>query len=204
MEQRELEDAIRSDLEAIPLLKMKTVPAKNFYGKGFAFIFKLSFMLFGLNTVLHILLMMMGLYPITFAFNIMLFTWATSFGVCLLLGLFLSRLSLIWQMIEGRLKTEKIFKETFRHASFIGLGVYIGTYVLITIFMVIHMDEHWKDFGVLVSIALMTQGFSFLTSTWIMGFMMELELERAGLAPLFNVLGEVISKARNTSVEKGM
>lgn len=161
--------------------------------------FKLSFLLLAINTGVRLVLMETGLFPIIFTVGLMVGTWVACFMVGLVLGMALSRILIISKLIKGRLKTEALIRKTIRHLGWVGIGIYSAAYALITLFVVIGMDDHMNDAMVLTLITVISQGVAFIAATGITGFLSGVELDRLGLGAVFNVLSELIAKAKNKS-----
>ena len=142
--------------------------------------------------------MAVGLYPITFTVSLMIGTWMVCFMASLVLGIVFSRLILISQLIKGRLKTEAIIRETFRHLGWVCFGIYSGAYALITLITVTGMDSHMNDPWPLAFITIFSQAGAFIVSTGITGLLSGVELDRLGLGAVFNVLSEIITKAKKS------
>lgn len=198
MEMQQLEQAIKSDLTTLSTLKMGFVSAKDFYGKLFSLSLKLSFVLLAINTLVRLALMAIGLYPIAFSMGLMAGTWLVCFLASLVMSVFLSRLILISALIKGRLKTQALMKETFRHLGWVCFGIYSVTYALVTLIVVAGMDAHMNDLDVLAFITIFSQAVTSIAATGITGLLLGVELDRLGLGAVFNVLSELIVKAKKT------
>ena len=200
MDKNPFENAIKSDLATLSTLKMGYVSAKDLYGSVFRLTWKLSFLLLAINTGVRLVLMAVGLYPITLTLGLMIGTWMVCFMASLVLGMVFSRLILISQLIKGRLKTEAIIRETFRHLGWVCLGIYIGVYAFITFFVALGVDDHLMDPWLLAFTTIFSQAFAFIAATGITGLLSGVELDRLGLGAVFNVLSELTAKAKPIKV----
>ncbi|MBN9229497.1 MAG: hypothetical protein BGO90_02940 [Legionella sp. 40-6] len=198
MELQQIEDAIKGDLATLSTLKMGYVSAKDLYGRVLWLAFKLSFVLLAINTCVRLVLMGTGLYPITFTVSLMIGSWMACFMATFVLGMVLSRFIIISKLIKGRLKTEGLMKKIFRHLGWVFLGIYSVSYALITLVVVAGMDDHMNDLDVLAFITIFSQIISFIVAVGITGLLAGVELDRLGLGAVFNVLSEIITKARKS------
>jgi len=196
MDSNPFENAIKSDLTTLSTMKMGFVSAKDLYGSVLGLTLKLSFLLLAINTGVRLILMVLGLYPIMLTVGLMIGTWMVCFLVSLVLSTVLSRLLIISKLIKGRLKTEALIRETYRHLGWVCLGIYIAAYAVITLVVVAGMDSHMNDSSVLTITTLLSQGFAFIVATGITGLLSGVELDRSGLGAVFNVLSEIITKAK--------
>lgn len=196
MDLNPFENAIKSDLTTLSTIKMGYVSAQDLYGSVLRLTLKLSFLLLAINTGIRLVLMAVGLYPITFTVSLMISTWMVGFIASLILGMVFSRLILISQLIKGRLKTEAIIRETFRHLGWVCLGIYMGVYAFITLLVVAGMDSHMNDPWPLAFTTIFSQGFAFIAATGVTGLLSGVELDRLGLGAVFNVLSELVAKAK--------
>lgn len=193
MDIKEIESAIKSDLQTIPNLKLDIVPAKKFYGKGFSFIFKLSFKLLTINTLIHWSLILMGFYHLALSPANLIITWFIGFLFCLLIGFKLSKFSLIKNMIKGQLKTEVLIKEVFSNLKWICFGVYIVVYFLMSMLTTAGMESDngfFDDFFIFTGVAIISQFAAYLITTAITTFVANIEFDRLGMASVFNLLVE--------------
>lgn len=200
MDKNSFESAIKSDLATLSTMKMGYVSAKDLYGNVLTLTLKLSFLLLAINTGVRFVLMAAGLYPITLSVSLMIGTWIVCFMASLVLGIVFSRLILISQLIKGRLKTEAIIRETFRYLGLVCLGIYIGVYAFVTLFVVLGFDDHLMDTGLIVFTTIFSQSVAFIAATGITGLLSGVELDRLGLGAVFNVLSEIIANAKKIKV----
>jgi hypothetical protein len=198
MDSNSFESAIKSDLAILSTLKMGYISAKDLYGSIFNLTLKLSFLLLAINTGVRLALMASGLYPITLSAPLMIGTWIVCFMTSLVFGFAVSRFILISQLIKGRLKTEGMIRETFRYLGWVCLGIYISVYAIITLLVVLGFDDHLMDPGLLAFTTLFSQAVAFIAATSITGLLSGVELDRLGLGAMFNVLSELITKARKS------
>ena len=199
MNSQDLEQAIQSDLYTLRTLKMGTVSARDFYGSVWGVIFKLSLILLSVNTLIRLALKGAGLYDPEITMNLMLGTWFGCLIVSCFIGFTVSRLLLIAKLSKGRLKTASLIKQKIRHFSLIYFGIYAVIYTVCTALLnsCIGFNDHITDFWLVVFCAVMAQAFSFLISIVATGLFAGVELDRLGLGALFNVIADVVSKAKN-------
>jgi hypothetical protein len=200
MEVHQLEEAIKSDLKTLATIKMGFVCANEFYGKLIELAFKLSFLFLAMNTVVHLVLKGAGLFNAPFTLSLLCGSWFVCFMMSLFLALILSRFVLLSKLIKGRLKTEILLKKTLKHLGFICLVIYTVVYALTTMLSVLGAESDVvNDPAFLMFRILFPQAFSFIVSTGITGLMSSIELDRLGLGVLFNVLSDLLSKAKKSA-----
>lgn len=197
------ENAIKSDLTTLSTLKMGYVSAKDLYGSVLKLTLKLSFLLLAINTGVRLVFMAIGLFSIPFTpgfiIGLMIGTWMVCFLASLVLGMVLSRILLLSRLIKGRLKTEAIIRETFRHLSWVCLGIYTGAYAFSTFAVAAGFSDEMGNPWLLAFVTVFSQGIAFIASTGITGLLSGVELDRLGLGAVFNVLSELVAKAKKPS-----
>ena len=77
------------------------------------------------------------------------------------------------------------------------LGIYISVYAFITLFVVLGFNDHLMDSGLLAFTTVFSQAVALIAATGITGLLSGVEIDRVGLGAVFNVLSEIITKARN-------
>ncbi|HHF0526722.1 TPA: hypothetical protein ACTUT5_003439 [Legionella anisa] len=200
MEVHQLEEAIKSDLKTLTTLKMGFVSANKFYGKLLGLACKLSFLFLAINTVVQLVLKGMGQFNAPFTLTLLCGSWLVCFMMSLFLALILSRFVLLSRLIKGRLKTEILLKKTLKHLGSVCLVIYTVIYALTTMLSVSGAESDVvNDPAFLMFTILFPQAFSFIVSTGITGLMSSIELDRLGLGVLFNVLSDLLSKAKKSA-----
>ena len=199
MNSQDLEQAIQSDLVTLGTLRMGAVSARDLYGAFLGFVLKLSVILVGVNTLIRLALKGIGLYDPEITVNLMLGTWFGCFIVSCFIGFTISRLLLIGKLIKGRLKTETLIKQKYRHFSLLYFAIYATTYTVCTALLnsCIGFNDHITEPFLVVFCAIMAQGFAFVISIVATGLFAGVELDRLGIGVLFNVIAEVVAKAKN-------
>lgn len=199
MDHQQLEAAVKSDLITLSTLKMETVSAKDFYGPVLMLVFKISFIFLGINTIARMALHQIGQYQPPMTLGWMFGAWICALGTSFLLGLSLSRLVLIAKLFRNRLKTGVFLKQKYLHFSLMFFLIYSGMYLVTTDVVGIGMDEHALDIDIVTFSTIFAQVFAFVVAIVTTGFLSMLELDRLGLAILWNALGEFVRKAKSSS-----
>ncbi len=204
MNNHDLEQAIKSDLTTLSTFKMGIVSAGDFYPPLLKLIFKLSLMLLVINTLVRLVLKVIGVYHPAITMNLMIGTWGGCLIVSCLMGFSLSRLLLISKMIKGRLKTERLIKEKYWHFSLLYFGIYTVAYMIANAFCdsgigLEDMDREKMGSILIIFGAGFSQFIAFVVSIVTTGLLAGVEFDRLGLSALFNVIAEVVVKAKNSA-----
>lgn len=202
MDNQDLEQAIKSDLTTLSTFKMGAVSAGDLYLPLLKLIFKLSFMMLVINTFVRLVLQVIGLYHPAITMNLMIGTWVGCLIVSCFMGFSLSRLLLISKMLKGRLKTERLIKAKYWHFSLMYFGIYTLVYMIVNAFCdsgigLEDMDREKMGAVLVIFGAILSQFFAFIVSIVTTGLLVGVELDRLGLSALFNVIGDVVVKAKN-------
>lgn len=201
MEQQQLEEAMKSDLSTLSRIKMGFVSARDFYGQILGFTFKLSLLLFAINTGVRFLLIPTGRFSIPptaeLTIKLMAGTWVLCFIASLVIALVISRFILLGQLIKGRLKTEALMKPVFRRLGWVFLGIYTAAYALGTYHCNYGFEAQRNSPWHLEFVSVFAQGLAFIASTCLTWLIAGIELDRLGIGAVFNALAEVIAKAKS-------
>ena len=204
MNSQDLEQAIKSDLTSLSTFKMSAVSAADFYQPLLKLIFKLSLMLLVINTLVRLVLKVIGVYHPAITMNLMIGTWGGCLIVSCFMGYSLSRLLLISKMIKGRLKTERLIKEKYWHFSLMYFGIYTVVYMVANAFCdsgigLEDMDREKMGSILVIFGAGLSQFFAFIISIVTTGLFAGVEFDRLGLSALFNVIADVVAKAKHSA-----
>lgn len=201
MNMNPFEEAIRSDLLTLSSIKMGYVSAQDLYGRVFKFALKLSLIMLLINTGIRLAFMSVGLFniPLTpgLVISLLMGTWVFAFVISLLPSMVFSRILIISRLLKGRLKIEGLIRDTFKNLARLCFWIYVGTYSLLTLLIVAIFGDVISDPFVLIAVTVLPQGFAFLVSTAITGFISGVEFERLGLGAVFNIVSEIIKNAKN-------
>lgn len=201
MNENPFEEAIRSDLLTLSNIKMGYVSAQDLYGRVLKYALKYSLIMLLINTAIRLAFMAVGLFDLPFTpgviISLMMGTWLFAFVLSLLHSMAFSRFLIISRLLKGRLKTEFLIKDTFKKFSRLYFWIYVGTYSLLTLLVAAPFSDVIADPFVLIFIIIFPQGFAFLVSTAITGFISGVEFERLGLGAVFNIISEIIKKSKN-------
>lgn len=207
MDQQQMEAAIRSDVMTLKTLRLSPVPAREFYLSILAWIFTLSLLFFGINSMLHLTFHAIGLYYPTISFKLLVIAWSCALAMSFFMSFTAARLVLISALIKGQLKTASLIKRKSFHFIALFFLIYSVTYCSTTLLIVASLSpsdlvkahaELWFSIFCLA----FPQFLSCIVATVVTGFIALIELDRLSLAPLFNVMRDII-KHRGSVEDQG-
>ena len=204
MENQQIEDAIKSDLITVKTLRLRVVPARDYYFSILAWIFKLSLLFLGVNTVLQRFMHAVGYYLPDLSLKIILVGWIFALLASTFMSFTAARIILISKLIKGQLKTASLIKSKYLHFTVVFFVIYSLVYLVITysVFGWMDLSDFQRSSGdlwfICVSLAF-PQFFAFIAASVATAFISMIELDRLGLGPLFNVLVNTLKNKGNLS-----
>jgi len=203
MDNQVLQEAIKSDLSTISKLKLGILSARDLYGSIASVILKTSIIFLSINTMIRILLRFLGLQDITLSSMSLFCTWGFAFGASLFIAMMLSQYILFGKLAKGQLKTEAFIKKKCANFSLIYFGIYAIIYIIMT--LVVYAFEippytgssYFKQFLDLIPSLAIAQIGSFVASFIVMSFIASMEIQRLGIAAVFDVISQFVAKIKN-------
>ena len=198
MDYQKLQEALKSDLLAIPTLKMGILSARELYGSLGIFILKLSLLFCGLETLYQTLLHATGLFYPAFSFSNLLVTFGFAFAMSGLICIFVSQFILFGKLVKGRLKTEAYIVSKCRQFG----GFYLVIYSVIYLVVLPSVDSSigssqesrdffGSDFGIFgLAISQFVASFGGLMLT---GLFVNMEISRLGMGIAFDVINAFVA-----------
>ena len=198
MNTKQLENAIKSDMETLSTFKMGIISARDFYGSLLGFVLKSSLALLLINTLVRLGLKGVGLYEGSITVLMVMLMWIGALGVSFFMGIAFSQPLLMNKLLQGQLKTVPFIKKVYRHLCVVYFCLYTVMYTLITLFVMmgVPLDQGLMDPWFIAFSVFFSQGFAFIFASGITGLMSGSEFQRLGLGAVINVIGEVLVKAR--------
>ena len=196
MDQHELQEAVKGDLETIPKLKIGVISAKDLYGSLLIMAVMISFAILFINIGSQLLLHALHCYP-AISMNWVARTWCYGFVGSCFLSLMLRRFILFARFVKGRLKTELFIKKKCLHFALIYLFIYALAYLFFAYMFDIskyatteNLSEFGKDWIVfdLIQAQIMALGVAFFANI----FLVCMEIERLGIGIVFNIVSEFV------------
>ena len=202
MENQALQAAIKSDLITIPTLKMGILSAGDLYGSLARFILKFSVTLLCINILIQAGLYGVGRYHQSWSVLSVLLCGILTLGGSGFITLFLSHFILFEKLAKGRLKTTAFIKKKCRHFISMYLSLYSVIYCLGTLFFgtikLLGADstgrlplQEWifNEFFSLTA--------ALLGSFLIMSLILNMEISRLGLGPVFDIINAFATRMNN-------
>jgi len=208
MENQSLEDAIKSDLVTVKMLRMELVSGRDYYFYILAWILKLSLLFLGANILLQRFMHVVGYYPAQLSVKGLLVAWICALLASTFMSFTAARIILIGKMIKGKLKTATLIRSKYLRFTLVFFLIYSLAYLVITYPVLGWMDlsefqEADKEIWFTFMYVGFPQFFAFLVASVATGFISMIELDRLGLGPLFNmIMDNLKSKENQSSIEE--
>ncbi len=197
MENQPTEGAIKSDLITVKTLRLGTVSARDYYVSILGWILKLSLLFLGINTVLQRFMHTIGYYLPDLSLKLILISWICALLASTFMSFTAARIILIGKLIKGQLKTANLIKRKYLHFTLVFFLIYSITYLVATYPVIGWMDvsdfqRSNKDLWFTCIYVAFPQFFASIAASVGTAFISMIELDRLGLGPLFNVVGDAI------------
>ncbi|OGV52036.1 MAG: hypothetical protein A3F46_04250 [Legionellales bacterium RIFCSPHIGHO2_12_FULL_42_9] len=197
MDQQQIEDAIKSDLITIKTLRLGIVSGRDYYFSILGWIFKLSLLFLGVNTILQRAMHAVGYYLPDLSLKGLLIAWVCALLASTFMSFTAARIILIGKLIKGQLKTASLIKSKYLHFTAVFFLIYSVSYLVVTFPVIGWMDlsdfqQADKEIWFTIFYLAFFQFFSLITASVGTAFISMIELDRLGLGPLFSVARDLI------------
>lgn len=198
-----IQQAIEYDLKNLPNVRFKNLPPATFFNGIFARGVMLSLLFLGLIFITRFIMKSIGLYQGEVTWEIFLVTWGACFLSSLFISLPISRVRIVTQMSSGLFKTAPFLKKKIKQYSYHLICTYLILFALVNFlcdyFMGAAQASSDPDFVLIMTpVAHLVCAFIAFFTTY---FYAMIDLERCSLAPILNVIGELIARKQHSRTE---
>jgi len=197
MDQQQIEDAIKSDLITIKTLRLGVVSGPDYYVSILGWIFKLSLMFLGINTVLQQFMHAVGYFLPVLSLKGLLISWIFALLASTFMSFTAARIILIGKLIKGQLKTASLIKNKYLHFTAVFFLIYSVSYLVVTFPVIGWMDlsdfqQADQEIWFTIFYLAFFQFAAFIAASVGTAFISMIELDRLGLGALFSVVRNLI------------